>query len=155
MPAPLTAGRALYALTSIILVGTARWADFSYSHIFNARWPPHAKFHTGHTMSMSMVLSAIGLYLSWRSPSTTAAELSDSWIAMVILDVYWVTQAMAFLYPNTSFVDPEFKHEVPSFPPQVVLEVLCVLLNAVAYRMEKGRLENAGMGVGMKDLKEL
>lgn len=161
MPAPLTAGRAIYTLTAFILTAGTYLADFNAIHIYNPNWPPHAKFHTGQTMSMSLVLSLVGLYLAWRLPPSSAntsasqktsqeTELQDSWAAMLVLDVYWITQAMAFAYPNTSYVDPEFRDSVPPFPPQAVVELLCVSLNAWAYALERRRL-----GGGREGLKEL
>lgn len=47
--------RLLFTLSGIGLSVGAHLADLSPSHIFNHRWPPHAKFHTGQTLSMSLL----------------------------------------------------------------------------------------------------
>jgi hypothetical protein len=45
----------------------AHMADFfSNTHIFNDRWPPHAKFHTGQTLSMSILLGVMSVFFAWR-----------------------------------------------------------------------------------------
>lgn len=43
------------------------------------RWPPHAKFHNGQTMSMGVVLSVATLYYTWRyaTPPTTQPAVSS------------------------------------------------------------------------------
>ncbi len=43
--------RLLFKLSAAGLAVGAHVADINPSHIFNDRWPPHAKFHTGQTLS--------------------------------------------------------------------------------------------------------
>ena len=56
MQIPLISRR-LFTLSAIGVTVGAHVADLSPSHIFKDRWPPHAKFHTGQTLSMSLLLS--------------------------------------------------------------------------------------------------
>jgi hypothetical protein len=83
--------------------------DFNDTHIYNASWPPHAKFHNAQTMSSGVALSAATLVNLWRPGSgrvgLDAAALSAS--------VYWVSQLSAFLYPGTASVDPPGKDTWP------------------------------------------
>jgi hypothetical protein len=81
-------------------------ADYvSATHIFNARWPPHAKFHTGQTLSMSIALSVMSVFFAWRK---TSDRQTTVYAAAGFAALYWVTQATAILYPGTAFYDPEF-----------------------------------------------
>jgi hypothetical protein len=97
--------RILFTLSAIGLIVGAHVADLSPSHIFNDRWPPHAKFHTGQTLSMSLLLSLLTIGFAWRRTSDQReAVLATAGFAAA----YWVTQATAILYPNTAFYDPEF-----------------------------------------------
>ena len=97
--------RMLFTLSAIGLIVGAHVADLSPSHIFNDRWPPHAKFHTGQTLSMSLLLSLLTIGFAWRRTSDQReAVLATAGFAAA----YWVTQATAILYPNTAFYDPEF-----------------------------------------------
>ena len=97
--------RILFTLSAIGLTVGAHVADLSPSQMFNDRWPPHAKFHTGQTLSMSLLLSFLTIGFAWRRTSDRReAVLATAGFAAA----YWVTQATAILYPNTAFYDPEF-----------------------------------------------
>ena len=98
--------RILFTLSAIGLTAGAHAADMSPSHLFNDRWPPHAKFHTGQTLSMSVLLSLLTIFFAWRKTSDQReAVLATAGFAAA----YWVTQATAISYPNTDFYDPEFQ----------------------------------------------
>ena len=97
--------RILFTLCAIGLTVGAHVADLSRSHLFNERWPPHAKFHTGQTLSMSVLLSLLTIFFAWRKTSDQReAVLATAAFAAT----YWVTQSTAISYPNTGFFDPEF-----------------------------------------------
>jgi len=100
-----TGGIMRMPLISRILLTVSAVADLSPSHMFNDRWPPHAKFHTGQTLSMSLLLSLLTICFAWRKTSDQReAVLATAGFAAAD----WVTQATAILYPNTAFYDPEF-----------------------------------------------
>jgi uncharacterized protein DUF6640 len=98
--------RILFTLSAIGLTVGAHVADLSPSHMFNDRWPPHAKFHTGQTLSMSVLLSLLTIGFAWRK---TSDQREAVFATAGFAAAYWVTQATAILYPNTAFLDPEFK----------------------------------------------
>ena len=124
--------RLLFTLSAIGLSVGAHVADLSPSHIFNDRWPPHAKFHTGQTLSMSLLLSILAIFFAWRKTSDRReAVLATAGFSAA----YWVTQATAILYPNTAFYDPEFitAHSFTlGLPAQAYFEILFLLLIALA-----------------------
>ena len=97
--------RLLFTLSAIGLSVGAHVADLSPSHIFNDRWPPHAKFHTGQTLSMSLLLSLLTIFFAWRK---TSDQREAVFATAGFAAAYWVTQATAIAYPNTAFYDPEF-----------------------------------------------
>jgi hypothetical protein len=98
--------RILFTLSAIGLTVGAHRADLSLSHLFNDRSPPHAKFHTGQTLSMSALLSLLTIFFAWRKTSDRReAVLATAGFAAT----YWITQATAISYPNTDFYDPEFR----------------------------------------------
>jgi hypothetical protein len=115
--------RLLFTLSAIGLTVGAHRADLSPSHLFNDRWPPHAKFHTGQTLSMSVLLSLLTIFFAWRNTSDRReAVLATAGFAAT----YWVTQATAISYPNTDFYDPEFRpahRSRLSLPGQVPFEI--------------------------------
>ena len=97
--------RLLFTLSALGLAVGAHVADMNPSHILNDRWPPHAKFHTGQTLSMSLLLALLTIFFAWRKTSDQReAVLATAGFAAA----YWFTQATAISYPNTAFYDPEF-----------------------------------------------
>jgi hypothetical protein len=97
--------RMLFTFSAIGLIVGAHVADLSPSHMFNDRWPPHAKFHTGQTLSMSLLLSLLTILFAWRK---TLDRREAVFATAGFAAAYWVTQATAIAYPNTAFYDPEF-----------------------------------------------
>jgi hypothetical protein len=124
--------RILFTLAGIGLVVGAHVADLSPSHLFNNRWPPHAKFHTGQTLSMSCLLALLTIFVAWRKTSDQReAVLATAGFAAT----YWVTQATAIAYPNTGFFDPEFAtpHSFTlGLPTQAYFEIGFVALITLA-----------------------
>ena len=97
--------RLLFTLSAIGQSVGAHVADWSSTHLFNNRWPPHAKFHTGQTLSMSLLLPLLAILFAWRKTSDPRQAVLA---AAGFSAAYWVTQATAIAYPNTGFYDPEF-----------------------------------------------
>jgi hypothetical protein len=126
--------RILFCFVSIYLVVGAHIADYSRSHLLDPRWPPHAKFHDGQTLMFSIFLAALTIFFAVRKTQDkrTALIATTSFAAL-----YWVTQAMAIVYPGTAFMDPEFN--TPSayllgLPAQVVIDVIALcLISAASY----------------------
>jgi hypothetical protein len=88
--------RLLFTLSAIRLTVGAHVADMNPTHIFNGRWPPHAKFRTGQTLSMSLLLALLTIFFAWRKTSDQReAVLATAGFAAT----YWVTQATAISYP--------------------------------------------------------
>ena len=81
---------------------------------------------------MALVLGLLGLYYAFRPKAGPGFERSDLFTAMLFLDVYWVTQACAFLVPGTHWCDEGFCFEAP-FAPQLAVEGVGITLNALAY----------------------
>ena len=113
-------------------------ADYSDSHIFNPRWPPHAKFHTGQTMSMALALGVATLYYLWR-PVKAEASKENLNIVATFASLYWATQLSAILYPGTRFTDPEFGDSIF----QVYLDAVMFTLIGIGYVFEARRIAAA------------
>jgi hypothetical protein len=90
-------------------------ADFNETHVLNPRWPPHAKFHNGQTMSMGACLAVATLYYTHR-PVTVANAADNLLTATIFGSMYWITGLSAILYPGSSGVDPEFGEGFPQLP---------------------------------------
>ncbi|KAK3396874.1 hypothetical protein B0T20DRAFT_244470 [Sordaria brevicollis] len=117
-------GKILLTIDALFLLFATPMADYSDSHIFNPAWKPHAKFHCGQTITLSLTLGLATLYYTWINPrriaklgpaSTPAvlaerlARLKESFrMAGFLGSIYWLAGLAAILYPNTAGTDPEF-----------------------------------------------
>ena len=109
-------------------------------HQRNPHWPPHAKFHNGQTMLMGIGLGLLSLSLLFGvRPLTLPIFL----VATAVAGMYFVSMALATIFPGTAWGDPEFAGEGPRplglNPQQLVSYALCALLIAalaVAYTVK-------------------
>ena len=110
-------------IADAIVPATAR------QHLLNPHWPPHAKFHNAQTMLMGLVSGTLSLTILFgRPPLTLPAFL----LAAAIAANYFVTMALAPLFPSTAWMDPEFAAGTPRplglAPQQLVSYMLCGLV---------------------------
>jgi hypothetical protein len=119
--------RLIFTVIGVTLPIAAHLADMNQTHIYNPHWPPHAKFHNGQTLSMSLLLGGLTIFLAWWPSKSVPAMLAA---AAVAASLYFISQSTAILYPNTAYFDPEFKPQtVRGVPLAVVIDV--VYLSAV------------------------
>ncbi|KAI3572695.1 hypothetical protein IWW34DRAFT_761751 [Fusarium oxysporum f. sp. albedinis] len=107
-------GRIFFTLDGLMLCFGAFIADWNETHIFNSRWPPHAKFHNAQTMTLSAILGLATFYFTWRKNSSPERAKESLYIAAFIGSIYWVAGFISLLYPGTNGLDPEFGG--PGFP---------------------------------------
>ena len=137
----MTGNRTARWILTIVGIYTAigPWIfDFGATHMYNDRWPPHAKFHNGQTLLFGSVLGILTIYHTWRGRGGAAGDLS---MACLLGSLFWITQAGAGLLPNTALVDPEFAAGVPKpfglSAPQPVIDVVALLVIGTAYLLGK------------------
>ena len=119
--------RLIFTLIGVSLPVAAHAADMNETHIYNPRWPPHAKFHNAQTLSMSLLLGGLTTFLAWWPSNNVPAMVGA---AAGAASLYFISQSTAILYPNTAYFDPEFKPQtVRGVPLAVVIDV--VYLSAV------------------------
>lgn len=58
-------GAWVVTLVALFTIISPFLADWNVTHIYNPRWPPHAKFHNAQTMSFAVLLGALALYYLW------------------------------------------------------------------------------------------
>jgi len=109
----LTPGRICLTLVAVSTSISCYLADWNESHVKNPRWPPHARFHNGQTMSMGLCLGLMTAWLTWRTSTNPADSL---FCAALIGSLYWITGLSAILYPGTKWVDPELGEGAPQVP---------------------------------------
>jgi uncharacterized protein DUF6640 len=107
-------------------------ADWNDSHIFNPRWPPHAKFHNGQTLAFGVLLAAATIFFAWRRAGDRQTNLLAAAITGGV--TYWA-QAAAFAFPGVAWTDPELLkpgQSLHDFGPQVYFEIFGSLVIALA-----------------------
>ncbi|KAJ8061660.1 hypothetical protein OCU04_009461 [Sclerotinia nivalis] len=152
-------GRILLTLSALSQGISPFIADWNETHIYNPRWPPHAKFHNGQTMSMGILLCLVTLYYTWRFPINSTANpkakvekkeqesesselrmrremMRDSMVTAAIAgSLYWVAGLSAILYPGSRATDPEFGD---GFPQAVIFPLFGGMAVAGAWLEVKG-----------------
>jgi hypothetical protein len=138
-------GKGLLTLVAVVTAFGGWLADYGATHMFNDRWPPHAKFHNAQTLLFGTLLGLLAAWFTWRRSGDPRENLL---FASILASLYWITQAGAGLLPNTALVDPEFI--TASTPrlfgmtgPQPVIDVALLALVVGGYVLERRRLRAA------------
>ena len=73
------AGRGLLTLANLITAVAPVAADWNDSHIFNQRWPSHARFHGVVALAMTSSLASLNLWSLWSDSTDrrTSRHLSS------------------------------------------------------------------------------
>lgn len=85
-------------------------ADWNRTHLFNSRWPAHARFHDAWTIASGTFLGGSALYFL-----RDAADNRDVAIGATLPAIFWMSQGAAFAFPGTAGLEAEF----PQYVPQV------------------------------------
>ena len=121
--------RLLFTLVGVSLPIAAHAADMNESHIYNPEWPPHAKFHDGQTLSMSIVLGALTIFLAWKSSRYVPTMVAGTACAA---SLYFVTQSSAILYPGTAYSESEVPPTLLGIPAAHVIDGVYLSTVAIA-----------------------
>jgi Family of unknown function (DUF6640) len=101
-------GRSLLTLANLITAAAPLAADWNDSHIFNKRWPAHARFHGVTALAMTTTLSSVNVWSVWSGGSDRSTA---RFFAAAVPVAYWAPFFLAPLVPGTAVEDPP--HPVP------------------------------------------
>src|SRR5215831_3938247 len=90
-------GRGLLTLANVITAAVPLAADWNDSHIFNERWPAHARFHGVTALAMSTTLASANIWSLWSSDRGQARTRS---FAAAVPVAYWAPFFLAPLVPR-------------------------------------------------------
>lgn len=131
--------RKIMAASSILFASAAYIADWSYTHVLNPRWPPHAKFHNGQTMSVGALNAALVVYLLSRRANSPETKKSLVFVAAVVGSSTALAGLSAILYPGTAWTDPEFDTGA-LIAPQAYVFVGHLMFTWAGYMLEMSKL---------------
>ncbi|CAH0015642.1 unnamed protein product [Clonostachys rhizophaga] len=146
----VTAGRILISLAALTEIIGPYAADWNESHVFNPRWPPHAHFHNGQTLSMGLFTGLLTLFYLWKSSPQPPGKLGiskldvdnylkDIHFASVMCSIYYTTGMTGEMYPNAWAIDPEFGGKEAGRPQVYCFYALFAIIWG-AYRLEQKRV---------------
>lgn len=141
-------GAWIVTLVALFTIISPFLADWNVTHIYNPRWPPHAKFHNAQTMSFAVLLGALSLYHLWGRRGCD--ERSNVAVAVLFAALYWAAQALAFVFPGVASFDPEFAAAAPpsplGLPAQLGLDIIIFVVLGAAYLLERKRVAAKSAG---------
>jgi len=139
----LTLSNGLITFVALFTAISPYLADFNSSHVYNAAWPGHARFHNGQTMTTGLLCGLFSLYFLWVKPTSTTLE--NLKVACLFAAFYWLAMAPAVLYPGTTLSDPALGGRPTDYLfgfafTQLHLDAIIFRLLLVCYRAEANRL---------------
>ena len=106
-------------------------ADWNHTHVFNASWPPHARFHSAAGLFVTIGFSLIGLWLLWRKSQDFLPQLL---VATAVPVLAWGTFFLAVLVPGAGVEDhPGSLPRVVGLPLNVFVALVFSALAITGY----------------------
>src|ERR671930_300891 len=128
-PVGRQAGRGLLTLANLITVVAPVAADWNSSHIFNERWPSHARFHGVVALTMTSTLAGLNVWSLWsRSTDRRTSRL----FAAAVPVGYWATFFLALRVRGTGVEDPPHPVARVAGVPTPLVGAAATTLTAVA-----------------------
>ena len=139
------AGKLLISVAATTPAVGAFLADWNETHVYNPKWPPHAKFHNAQTIMLAVDSAALALWQLWKPGRLNRSRLRS---ATVLGALFWVTQVPAVWFPGSALADPDNPVQpftrlgVPINQVSITGAVLLPLL-AAGYALEARRLDRS------------
>ena len=119
------------------IVGTGR-ADLNRTHVFNAAWPRHARFHGVAGWGTVASAQLLALWLLWR-PGQQATERDLAVETAALLPAAaWVPFFLALVTPGTAVEDkPGHLPRIAGVPANLVPATLIPVVSALGYVLHR------------------
>ena len=95
-------GQIILTIAALITLIGPTAVDWNDSHVFNPKWPPHARFHAIVYLCMTIGFSLIALWLIWRASTN---HLADMLIAALVPILSWGSFFIAVSVPGAAAED--------------------------------------------------
>ena len=96
-------GRSLLTAANVITVAAPLAADWNDSHVFNERWPAHARFHAVTALAMTAALASASIWSLWCGGS---GQPGERFFAAAVPVAYRAPFFLAPVVPGTAVDDP-------------------------------------------------
>ncbi len=122
------------------IVGTG-WADLNRTHVFNPRWPPHARFHGMAGWGTITAAQLLALRLVWRPAETPAERDLAVGVAALLPMLAWVPFFVAVATPGARVEDePGQLPRVIGIPLNLIPATLVPAISALGYWLHRHNL---------------
>jgi hypothetical protein len=119
------------------VVGTGL-ADINRTHIFNSRWPPHARFHSVASWGTVAGSQLLTLWLLWRPGQEQGEDEVAIRVAALLPTISWVPFFLAFVTPGTAVEDePGHLPRLAGVPANLVPAALVPAVSALGYALHR------------------
>jgi hypothetical protein len=103
-------GRQVLTSVAALTAAGGFLADWNRTHLFNANWPPHAKYYDAQSILLGSLLGASGLYFLRRRGKNSERDLA---LGALLPSFFWVAQGTSFVFPGAEGFEAEFPEKVP------------------------------------------
>ncbi len=119
------------------IVGTSL-ADLNGSHVFNAAWPPHARFHGVSGWGSVTGTQFVVLGLLWQPGQRETERPLAVTVSTLLLVAAWAPFYLAFVAPGTAVEDePGHLARIAGVPSNMVPATLVPLIAALGYALDR------------------
>lgn len=119
------------------IVGTGQ-ADLNRTHVFNAHWPPHARFHGVAGWGTVTGAQLLALWLIWRPADERGERDLAIKTAALLPAVAWVPFFPALATPGTAVEDePGHLPRVAGIPLNLVPAALVPAITGLGYLLHR------------------
>ena len=113
-------------------------ADLTESHLHNANWTPHSKFHLAWLLSTSTLISIYSMYLMWNKNSTIQAALNG----LCIMMGFWIASIFKSQYGGM-YADKGFDDiSIFGFNPNVFAFIFVTLFLLIGLLLELRKMKS-------------
>lgn len=134
----LSAGKLILGTVAGLTTVGGFLADWNKTHLFNANWPPHAKFHDAWTITLGSFLGGAGMYFLLRKSPDPDQDIR---LATVLPAFFWAAQSISYAYPGTKGLQGEFPELVPRiggiWMDEKFASALMLGLSGLGYSLER------------------
>jgi hypothetical protein len=122
------------------IIGTGQ-ADLNRTHVFNQRWPPHARFHGIAGWGTITATQLLALWLTWRSAGHPDERDLGIRVAAALPVLAWAPFFVAVATPGAAVEDePGELPRVAGVPLNLIPATLVPAISAFGYWLHRHHL---------------